>query len=34
MAYDLGKFIADCCTTRARDGGPQGREQVRARSTR
>ena len=29
MAYDLDQFIADCKTTLARDGGPQGREQVR-----
>ena len=30
MAYDLDQFIADCRTTLAHDGGPQGREQVRA----
>jgi hypothetical protein len=29
MAYDLDQFIADCKTTLAHDGGPQGREQVR-----
>ena len=30
MAYTLDAFIADCRTTLARDGGPVGREQVRA----
>jgi len=30
MAYDLDQFIADCKTTLTRDGGPQGREQVRS----
>ncbi len=30
MAYDLDQFIADCRASLARDGGPQGREQVRA----
>ncbi len=30
MAYDIDQFIADCRTTLARDGGPKGREQVRA----
>jgi predicted metal-dependent enzyme (double-stranded beta helix superfamily) len=29
MAYDLDQFIADCRDILARDGGPQGREQVR-----
>lgn len=29
-AYDLDQFIADCRTILGRDGGPQGREQVRA----
>ena len=31
MAYDLDQFITDCKTTLARDGGPAGREQVRAK---
>jgi len=30
MAYTLDAFIADCRTTLARDGGPAGREQLRA----
>ena len=29
MAYDLDQFIAECRSILARDGGPQGREQVR-----
>jgi predicted metal-dependent enzyme (double-stranded beta helix superfamily) len=29
MAYDLDQFIADCRSTLASDGDPQGREQVR-----
>jgi predicted metal-dependent enzyme (double-stranded beta helix superfamily) len=29
MAYDLDQFIADCRAILGRDGGPQGREQVR-----
>jgi len=31
MAYDLDQFIADCRAILARDGGPQGREQVRVK---
>ena len=31
MAYDLDQFIADCRSILARDGGPQGREQVRVK---
>jgi len=30
MAYNLDQFIADCRSTLAHDGGPNGREQVRA----
>jgi predicted metal-dependent enzyme (double-stranded beta helix superfamily) len=29
MPYDLDQFIADCRSILGRDGGPQGREQVR-----
>jgi hypothetical protein len=31
MAYDLDQFISDCRAILARDGGPDGREQVRLR---
>jgi predicted metal-dependent enzyme (double-stranded beta helix superfamily) len=31
MAYELDQFIADCRAILARDGGPNGREQVRKR---
>jgi predicted metal-dependent enzyme (double-stranded beta helix superfamily) len=34
MAYDLDQFVADCRTILARDGGPDGREQVRVRLER
>ncbi len=30
MAYDLDQFVADCRAILKRDGGPQGREDVRA----
>jgi len=29
MAYDLDQFVSDCRAILKRDGGPQGREQVR-----
>ena len=31
MAYELDQFIADCRSILARDGGPNGREEVRKR---
>jgi predicted metal-dependent enzyme (double-stranded beta helix superfamily) len=34
MAYDLDQFIADCRSILERDGGPDGREQVRLRLER
>jgi len=34
MAYDLPQFVADCRAILKRDGGPQGREDVRARLER
>lgn len=34
MAYELDQFISDCRTILARDPGPKGREQVRARLER
>jgi predicted metal-dependent enzyme (double-stranded beta helix superfamily) len=34
MAYDFDQFIADCRSILERDGGPDGREQVRLRLER
>ena len=31
MSYDLDQFVSDCRTILKRDGGPQGREEVRVR---